>query len=138
MQKAEYKWIGIWIKSLMMVNISTMSSIESDIFELVWKCHFRGPIFWCRILILWYPRVILIRFSDHPYTYLSNTVMVCNKRMPIPYLCWKVYKKIILMSQAFQRKLFFTTSLQTQLSSWRPFFLYNKGLRKLFMAQCMA
>ena len=47
--------------------------------------------------------VILIRFSDHPYTYLSNTVMVCNKRMPIPYLCWKVYKKIILMSQAFLR-----------------------------------
>ena len=132
MQKVEYKWIGIFIKSLMMVSISTISSIESEIFEL------GGTIFWWRILILWYPRVILIRFSDHPYTYLSNTVMVCNKRMPIPYLCWKVYKKIILMSQAFLRKLFFTTSLQTQLSSWRPFFLYNKGLRKLFMAQCMA
>ena len=134
MQKVEYKWVGICIKSSMMVSIYNIQ------FRVR---HFRivtlgGTIFWWRILILWYPRVILIRFSDHPYTYLSNTVMVCNKRMPIPYLCWKVYKKIILMSQAFLRKLFFTTSLQTQLSSWRPFFLYNKGLRKLFMAQCMA
>ena len=40
-----------------------------------------------------YFMVILISFSDHPYTYLSNTVTVCNKRMPIPYLCWKVYTK---------------------------------------------
>ena len=99
----------------MVVSIATISSIESDIFE------FQDRFFTTLVIEIWYTLVHfivkLIRFSDHPYTYLSNTVMVCNKRMPIPYLCWKVYKKIILMSQAFLRKLFFTTSLQTLLSS---------------------
>ena len=109
----------------MMVSISTISSHHLK----YWHGDCAG--FFTTLVIeisytLVHFMVKLIRFSDHPYTYLSNTVMVCNKRMPIPYLCWKVYKKIILMSQAFLRKLFFTTSLQTQLSSWRPFFFTIK------------